>query len=109
MENKISKDKNLLVLNNSIDFNPEIKYLVDHFCGQVVNNINELEITKFNKVFICGDIIKIENKIESFYVIKELSTNFENIETKIIDLGKVPIIISNVGVYYRNLFTLINL
>ncbi len=106
MENKISKNKNLLLnLNDSINSNPELNYLINHFCGQVVNNLNEVEFDKFNKIYICGDLCKLENKLDSFYIIKELSINYEQYEeSKIVDLGKVPVLISNIGVYYRNLF-----
>jgi hypothetical protein len=109
-ENRICKDKNILViLNENEEKNSELLYLIDNFCGTVINSFSE--IPKANndiKIYGCGDFSITENIETEFYIIKDLSTNYENWlngKVQIISLGEVPIIVSNSGVYFRNLFS----
>lgn len=107
MENKISKDKNILiVLQDSSEISSELKYLIDTFCGQIVSSLSGIESKK--KIYVCGDLNRFKEESSFIYIIKELSSNYENYnreKSQIITLGQVPIIISNAGVYFRNLFT----
>jgi hypothetical protein len=105
-ENKISKDKNVLVvLNTPQTINSELQYLIDHFCGTVFYDFNN----DFNnkKIYVCGDI-KLLNETSYFInIIKEFSVNYENFNpdnSNFVNLGEVPIIVSKAGVYYRKLF-----
>lgn len=105
-ENKISKDKNvLIVLNKNQEINSELQYLIDHFCGTVFYNAN----TDLNnkKIYVCGDISLLNETSHFVNIIKEFSINYETFnsdKSKIVSLGEVPIIVSNAGVYYRKLF-----
>ncbi len=105
-ENKIAKDKNILVvLNNRQEINQELQYLIDHFCGTVVDDLNA--DFKGKKIYICGDLNDLTESTYFLHVIKELSVNYENIhedQYEILDLGTVPVIINNAGVYFRKLF-----
>lgn len=106
LENKISKDKNvLIILKDGQEISSEQQYLIDNFCGTVFydfsNDINNKQI------YVCGDLIKLEKNSYFVHIIKELSVNYENFNqenSKGVNLGEVPIIVSNAGVYYRKLF-----
>lgn len=105
-ENKISKDKNvLIVLKDQQEINSELQYLIDNFCGSVFydadNNLNN------KNIYVCGNISILRESVLSIHIIKEFSVNYENYRSgnpKIVSLGEVPIIVSNAGVYYRKLF-----
>lgn len=109
-ENKISKDKNVLVvLQGDTEVDSEIRHLMNNFCGKVVNSFSEIQpSTNGKKLYVCGDIAKLKGETESrLYIIKEFSTNYENCikkNTQIVSLGEVPIIVGNAGVYFRRLF-----
>lgn len=109
LENQISKDKNILIiLNKDVERHTELQYLMDHFCGSVTNHLSEIKnIQSDIKIYACGDFSNIEISDVEFNIIKDLSLNYENYlsqKTQLISLGEVPIIISNAGVYFRNLF-----
>lgn len=105
-ENKISKDKNaLIVLKNSNEISSELQYLIDNFCGSIFYHINN----EFNrkKIYVCGDISNLDENFNFVNIIKEFSVNYENFDQKnykIVNIGEVPIIICNAGIYYRKLF-----
>nr|WP_315157970.1 hypothetical protein [uncultured Flavobacterium sp.] len=109
IENTISRDKNILfVLQENIEADSELHYLTANFCGKVIRDISEIKIPLNDKrIYVCGDISHLKNDTNTFYVIRELSTNYENSNAKNIhltELGKVPIVVSNAGIYFRNLF-----
>ncbi|MDJ1502695.1 hypothetical protein [Xanthocytophaga agilis] len=109
IENKISKDKNiLLVLQNDQDTISELQSLINTFCGKVVNSFSDDLVERNDiRLYVCGDIQKLTEKKTPLYIIKELSVHYENHtneNARIITLGEVPIIVSNAGVYFRNLF-----
>ncbi|RKR10762.1 hypothetical protein C8C83_2449 [Flavobacterium sp. 90] len=109
LENRISKDKNILIiLHENVTITSELQYLIDNFCGIVVNNLSEIKISLDNKkIYVCGDIDQLQNDDTTLYIIKEVSTNYENRTEKnihLIELGKVPILVSNAGVYFRAMF-----
>lgn len=107
-ENKISKDKNvLLVLQSNAAQNTDLQYLTDHFCGSVINSLADLDATSNKKVYVCGDLSNLTASTQQLYIINELSLNFEGRpeNSRIVSLGEVPVIISNAGVYYRKLFS----
>lgn len=107
-ENKISKDKNvLLVLQSNAAPNADLQYLTDHFCGSVINSLADLDATSNKKVYVCGDLSTLTASTQQLNIIKELSFNDDNRpeNSKIVSLGEVPVIISNAGVYYRKLFS----
>ncbi|WP_445721938.1 hypothetical protein [Flavobacterium sp.] len=110
-ENSISKDKNILLdLTNGNNESKDYKYLINHFCGTIVTTISEIQIpVKDKKIYVCGDIDQLENGNTplDLYVIKEISIHYEKSNKEnihLITLGKVPILISNSGVYFRRFF-----
>lgn len=108
-ENKISKDKNiLLVLQSEQDTHTELQYLIDNFCGSVIKDLSNPS-TDLNgkKIYVCGDLNTLKDVSLPIHIVKEFSINEESYEgkSKTITLGEVPIIVSNAGVYYRKLFS----
>lgn len=98
IENVISKEKNVLVVLQ------EDNELVSRFCGRVVHSFSEIKQEK--RIYVCGDVTGLPDQFGSLYIIKELSSNYENYPRHhLITLGEVPIIVSNAGVYFRKLFT----
>jgi hypothetical protein len=109
IENKISKDKNILVvLQKNQQETAELQHTIENFCGTVVKSFAEIQIPLHNKkIYVCGDIEEFKNDTDTLYIIRELSVNYENCNKKnfhITDLGKVPILISNAGIYFRDMF-----
>ena len=90
--------------------NDEVTYLKNHFCGQVysVNNFIPNKNYKNTMIYLCGDIKRILEKFDLSTtisnIIKELSTNYDGVESNVITLGEVPINMHNVGVYFREFF-----
>lgn len=85
----------------------EFEYIKQHFCGLVFDLETNFEnhILQPNTTFyLCGDITNyLQNiKIKKFYIIKEISKNYGELNT--ISLGNVPINLYNTGVYFRNFF-----
>lgn len=116
-ENTLLINKNILIYNNE-NPNTELTYIIDHFCGKVINAITTKNIRYQNNIiiYVSGDINKLNeqfdfNKIRNqnqntiINIIKQSSTNYDNINgTGIINIGEVPINIHNVGIYFRNFF-----
>ncbi|WP_294321647.1 hypothetical protein [uncultured Chryseobacterium sp.] len=106
VENKIAIHKNILVvLNNRQENNQELHYLIDNFCGTVVDNLNAN--FKDKKIYICGDLNNFVGNSYFLHIIKEFSVNYENIhagKSALVSIGEVPVIVSNAGVYFRKLF-----
>lgn len=108
-ESKISKNKNiLLVLQENIDANSELGYLIEKFCGVVVQDFTAINYPSNDTIiYVCGNMLRLSCGDTILYVIKELSTNYENCINKnirMVSLGKVPLLISNTGVYFREMF-----
>jgi len=110
VENKISKDRNVLVvLQEDSATNPEMRDLMNRFCGKVVDSFSKIGPASAEKrIYVCGDIAGVEDAYGPFYIIKELSVNYESDDkhkARVITLGEVPVVVSNAGVYFRKLFT----
>jgi len=109
IENQISKDKNILiVLSEKKELHLDISYLIENFCGKVVDSLPEAQSAIGKRLYICGDLSDIKlDKIQT-YIIKEFSSNYNNLinddSIHIIGLGEVPVIVNNAGVYFRSLF-----
>lgn len=109
-ENKISKDKNLLVvLQNNGDIGSELQYLIDNFCGTVTQSLSDPGIDFTNKnIYVCGDISLMEENAFFIRIIEDFSVHYETYnkeKSTIVTLGEVPVIVCNAGVYYRKLFS----
>ncbi|WP_213087101.1 hypothetical protein [Chitinophaga agrisoli] len=108
MENKITTDKNVLVvLQEDKEIDATTQELMDNFCGTVVRDLTEIVGNPGDKrMYVCGNIADIQGEFGPLYIIKELSSNYDDYNNaRIITLGEVPIVISNAGVYFRQLFT----
>ena len=107
-ENKITKAKNILLVLMDIEKQTEeLIYLIKNFCGAVVESASEI-MEHHEHVYALGNISKIEKIDRTVFVIRELSRNYKqlsNEQLQIIGLGKVPVIVHNAGVYFREFFT----
>ncbi|EDP97763.1 hypothetical protein U8527_05415 [Kordia algicida OT-1] len=104
-ENKISKHNNVLIaFTTDKEPSEELKYLLDHFCGTSVDGFAAIKDAS-QKVFVCGNLSSLDNQNRPFYIIKEVSENYEHLQDAlVVSLGEVPVIIHEVGVYFRKLF-----
>lgn len=88
----------------------EIEFVKKNFCGIVLNNFNDLEKCDFNSIFyLCGDIsenIKFFSNILNckIQIITNISYNYNFENFQLIEIGKMPINIHNVGLFFRNYF-----
>jgi hypothetical protein len=110
-EARILDTNNILVALSTI----EDEDLIRDFCGSAIT-INDLSagLPSFSQktVYLCGDISRISdhklNTADRVFVIKELSHGYnkdDNGKTwTLVDLGRVPIRVHGVGVYYRRFF-----
>jgi hypothetical protein len=109
-ENVISKDKNILiVLAGNEEKSQELCNLIENFCGTVIESPSKMlegDLVQ-KKIYACGDISKIKDfKISvPFYVIREISYHFEDLENiAFVGIGNVPIVVCNAGVFFRRFF-----
>jgi len=107
-ENKIIKSKNVLCVlyEKENTLSEELQYLVAHFCGEVVHDFDlKGDLRLERRIYVCGNIEKINTEEEQLFIIKAFSFNYEHCENcKFVELGEVPILIENAGVYFRRLF-----
>ena len=109
-ENKIIKSRNILfvLFDEKYTLPNELQYLIDNFCGKVSKNIAEInEFPSGKRIYVCGDTSKINNEKQQIFIIKEFASNYERLNAdaiKFVELGEVPIVIENAGVYFRRLF-----
>ena len=93
--------------------NQQVEGLIKNFCGIIIRKFEDLPDISMKTVYLCGDISLVVNSLNSPFhtttihninIIEEISTNYDDMNWKIVKLGQVPILIHGVGVYYRNLF-----
>jgi len=105
MENEI-KTINCLIYFYSIDDSEELKFILSNFCGKVfaftIQDIDIDIIHSFQHIFICGNIENISLYHQNIHAIRELSIGTCNHDY--IHIGEVPILIKNIGIYYRQIF-----
>ena len=109
MENALSKTKNILIdLSTSEAVSEALQYVLTHFNGVVVKRYSDITTTeKSIRIFALGDITLLDAKSEDVFIIKEFSSNYEDLTTpnlKVISEGQVPISVHNAGVFYRQFF-----
>ena len=111
----ILKTNNILVALSKL----KDESLLTDFCGLAID-INDISLSSHkpnfsNKtVYLCGDIsqfscLKFDLKTaRRVFVIKELSHGYDQDDNSeiwsIVDIGRVPILVHGVGVYYRRFF-----
>ncbi len=110
IENQISLDKNILVvLLDTKDRDSELTYLIENFCGKVVEKLPDANtlLGSNKKVYVCGDLSRVSFTAYPVFIIREYSSNYDNGDNgdvSVITLGQVPVVIHGAGVYFRNLF-----
>ena len=110
LENTLSWNRNILLLDTSID-SIEIEYLKKHFCGLVYdnNNLDNIDTSNNYLLYLTGNIEEINlpknNNNVTIYIIKQLSYYiYLDHEHEIIDINSVPINIHNVGMFIEQFF-----
>ena len=118
-ENVLLTNKHILLCSDDYEKNfrlyiEEFTYVKNNFCGNVFlnsNDFNQYDCKSNEIIYLCGAIEQIfkrsqfkENQLIN--VIKEFSVNFDEKSKliKVIDAGKAPLNIHNVGVYFRSFF-----
>lgn len=93
-----------------------LEHIRKNFCGKVICDIKKLNNFLVHNndsdiiIYLGGNIAEIINlcifKSNPVYIVKELSYNYEHINSNIdiISIGELPINIHNVGIYFRNFF-----
>jgi len=101
-ENTLRKD-NVLIC---IDPEPceELDYIKANFCGVVYDSNDVTGLSSDIMIYICGNIELINNKFETFRIIKELSIGYETTNYTLVSTSEVPVNIHNVGVYFKSFF-----
>ncbi|MBV1919708.1 MAG: alpha-ketoglutarate-dependent dioxygenase AlkB [Pseudomonadales bacterium] len=110
IEANILKNRNvLLVLSSVLD-----ESFTDEFCGTTIffdeNSPQPLPDFDNKTVYLCGDIsiaVTLDlNIADRVFIVGELSQGYinEDVSWPIVSLGQVPVLIQNVGVYYRRYF-----
>lgn len=93
------------------------KSSIEDFCGSAIDTKDlSASLPSFSQktVYLCGDLSQIDchnlNAAERIFAIRELSHGYNDDDDpktwKLADLGRVPILVHGVGVYYRRFFDL---
>lgn len=119
-DNVILKTKYILIIpDGQFDhlesaYKQDLEYIRQNFCGIVCTDLERLECSSDNTLYILGNIESIYDTIfkhlsgiNIIRAIKELSYNYSsNSENySLVNFGEVPINIHNVGIYFRRLFS----
>lgn len=114
-ENYLLEGKHVLIIPNEEKYasDTHYDYLKKNFCGNVITDIDKLHdyLSPDVIVWMCGDINKNYDvikdiKVNTIYVIGEFSYNYDHDSKyyQVTNIGKVPVNIHGVGVYFRNFF-----
>lgn len=105
-ENSISHNKSLLLVLGQVQPSQELEELLQHFCGQVLQKATPLPpISSQQKIYVCGDLSLLPAGQAHWHIIQELSFNLApKLDNPIVGLGQVPLVIHQMGVYFRRLF-----
>jgi len=114
-ENKLYLHKHFIVYDKSTtneQYAQQIDDLKSSFCGNVITDLSDINLIDNDAIiYIHGDIKELLRDIhmnyKQFYVIKELSSNYQSLTEKIncVNLGEVPINVHNVGVMFKRFFS----
>src|SRR5437870_4697827 len=121
-ENILLTKKHILILgkykNLNIDseYVKELEYIKKNFCGLVICNFESInQISKHLRddtiLYLCGNIEEICTIIhpKQYFIVREFSYQYDPCNLNIIDTGKLPINMCNMGIYFRKLFNEENL
>ena len=113
-DNLLLKDKHVLLYDN-MDENLLFESIKNNFCGKVLTTLNDYIYTESTLLYLCGNINKIylNNKLDQYnfteiLIINELSHNIDinMINYTLISINEVPLNIHNVGIFFKNMFSL---
>jgi hypothetical protein len=107
-DSRLSKTNSILIILSNLE---GIQELSEEFFGTVVTDLFHLPSFSAKTVYLCGDVAKATEinveTAEQVYIIRELSQNFAGerwSSCPLVDVGRVPINVHGVGVYYRRFF-----
>lgn len=106
-ENSITKEKNLLFILGQAQASKELEELLESFCGQVLQDKAQLPAPNpTQKLYLAGDMSHLSPELSHGHIIQELSYNIpKKLDNPLVGLGQVPIIVHQMGVYFRKLFS----
>jgi hypothetical protein len=109
-EARIMNTNNILVALSPL----KNENLIADFCGYTISidNLSALPSLTNKTLYLCGDLSQARGHnftgAARIFVIEELShdynTDEENNNWKLVNLGRVPMLVHGVGVYYRHFF-----
>ena len=83
----------------------ELDYIKKNFCGLVLPSIELDQIKHRALIYLTGDIsqhtIPSNHKV---FIVRQFSSNFDESDNRVIDMGAVPINIHEMGIYLRIFF-----
>eukprot|EP00468_Gymnochlora_sp_CCMP2014_P005744 CAMPEP_0167752156 /NCGR_PEP_ID=MMETSP0110_2-20121227/6975_1 /TAXON_ID=629695 /ORGANISM="Gymnochlora sp., Strain CCMP2014" /LENGTH=763 /DNA_ID=CAMNT_0007637727 /DNA_START=27 /DNA_END=2318 /DNA_ORIENTATION=- len=112
----LGKTMNALILVGSVselkiegeELKMEVDYLFNNFHGTVYRDVKSLPTMVDKTVYMCGNVKKAANlalgKAKRVFIIKDISFNYEGSAWSAVNLGRVPVTVHNVGVFYRQFF-----
>ncbi|CAE8597100.1 unnamed protein product [Polarella glacialis] len=107
---RIVKTNAILLVLSKVE-GGSLDQLAKDFCGIVITEVSRLPNLSHKTVYLCGDIAKAAGiklwAAERVYVVRELSYGFgDDVAWPVVDVGRVPILVHGVGVYFRRFFDL---
>lgn len=102
-EARLNFDRHWLVLMCETS-RPELEFAMRHFPGHVSK---EPRFLAGETVYFGGDLSVVDHSTmtpEKLFVIRDISTNFDETKCTVVDLVQVPMNVHGVGILYRNFF-----
>jgi len=102
----------LLILSSESGSAGEVvRDLAAEFCGAVITDLSRVPCLSNMTVYLCGDISKASSlglqDAHKVYIIGEISHGYDhNAAWEVVHLGRVPILVHGIGVYFRRFFDL---
>lgn len=107
-ESCIEKTSTILLILSQVG-DDEVEDLARNFCGTVITSLSNLHSPSGKTIYLCGDIAQAKGlRLEAarqVFVIKELAHGLDDrIAWPLVGVGRVPLLVHGVGVYYRRFF-----
>jgi hypothetical protein len=107
-ESQITETNNILLVLSKVEGVGSMRLLKD-FCGIVVTDLSFSPCFLNKKVFLCGDIAKAAGfeleAAQQVFVVRQLAHGYDaSVAWPVLDVGRVPINVHGVGVFYPRLF-----
>lgn len=110
-ECRLVKNNALLLVLSNMD-GTLFKELADGFCGTIIKDVTKMPSVVGMTVYVCGDLSKVAGlglgAAKTVYIVRQLSFGgtCESHVFSSVDLGRVPLLVHGVGVFYRRFFDL---